>query len=113
MSSSRSETLKARFSRVASRVNLDALTALLLFLASFILYARTVTPGVLDGDGGEFQTNIYRLGVSHTGYPLYFISPKFGRSSSPLVALPIAPISFPHCLARSHWCCSSSVCVRL
>jgi hypothetical protein len=55
---------------------LDALTLAALFLASFALYARTVAPTVLDADGGEFQTNIYRLGVSHTGYPLYFILAK-------------------------------------
>lgn len=89
MSSSRSETLIARFSRVALRVNLDAVLALLLFLASFLLYARTVTPGVLDGDGGEFQTNIYRLGVSHTGYPLYFILAKIWT-----LILPIGSIAY-------------------
>ena len=38
--------------------------------------ARTAAPGVLDGDFGEFQTNVYLLGVSHTGYPLYFLLAK-------------------------------------
>jgi hypothetical protein len=58
------------------RLNWDFLAALALFFASFALYARTAVPGVMDGDGGEFQTNIYNLGVSHTGYPLYFLLAK-------------------------------------
>lgn len=57
-------------------VNWDALAAVSLFLAAFALYARTAAPGVLDGDFGEFQTNAYLLGVSHTGYPLYFLLAK-------------------------------------
>lgn len=60
----------------ALQVNWDAVTAVVLFMASFALYARTTAPGVLDGDFGEFQTNIYLLGVSHTGYPLYFLLAK-------------------------------------
>lgn len=58
------------------KVNWDAVLALVLFFAFFSLYARTVAPGVLDADYGEFQTNIYLLGVSHTGYPLYFLLAK-------------------------------------
>ncbi|MBI5650584.1 MAG: DUF2723 domain-containing protein [Chloroflexi bacterium] len=54
----------------------DTLLALALFLASLALYARTAAPGLLDGDEGEFQTNIARLGVSHTGYPLFFLLGK-------------------------------------
>ncbi len=50
--------------------------ALLLFTAAMALYARTAAPGQLDGDEGEFQTNIFRLGVSHTGYPTFFLLGK-------------------------------------
>src|SRR5512142_1234053 len=50
--------------------------AILLFAASFALYARTMAPGLLDGDEGEFQINIFRLGVSHTGYPTFFLLGK-------------------------------------
>ncbi len=50
--------------------------ALLLFAAAMALYARTAAPGQLDGDEGEFQTNIFRLGVSHTGYPTFFLLGK-------------------------------------
>ncbi|MBM3130066.1 MAG: DUF2723 domain-containing protein [Chloroflexi bacterium] len=58
------------------RVSRDWLLALALFGAAFALYARTAAPGLLDGDEGEFQTNIARLGVSHTGYPLFFLLGK-------------------------------------
>lgn len=58
------------------RINWDVLFVVALFLGFFALYARTAAPGVLDGDFGEFQTNIFKLGVSHTGYPLYFLLAK-------------------------------------
>jgi hypothetical protein len=48
----------------------------LLIATSFYLYARTMAPGLMDGDEGEFQINIFRLGVSHTGYPLFFLLGK-------------------------------------
>ncbi len=48
----------------------------LVFLAALLLYARTAAPGLLDGDEGEFQTNIGRLGVSPTGYPIFFLVGK-------------------------------------
>jgi hypothetical protein len=70
--------------RLFSRFNPDAILLLICFLAAFALYARTVAPGVLDDDGGEFQTNIYRLGVSHTGYPLYFLLGKLWTLVVPL-----------------------------
>ena len=54
----------------------DWIIILALFAASLALYARTMAPGLLDGDEGEFQTNIARLGVSHTGYPLFFLLGK-------------------------------------
>ena len=53
---------------------LDLLIAVLLGGASFTLYAVTLAPTVLVGDGGEFQFVPYLLGVAHpTGYPLYTI----------------------------------------
>jgi len=55
------------------------LTLALVCVAAFALYARTLAPGLLDGDEGEFQTNIARLGVSHTGYPLFFLLGNCGR----------------------------------
>ncbi len=58
------------------RLNWDVIAVLALFFASFALYAFTAAPGVLDGDFGEFQTVIHNLGVTHTGYPLYFLLAK-------------------------------------
>jgi 4-amino-4-deoxy-L-arabinose transferase-like glycosyltransferase len=53
---------------------LDLLAAALLGAASFALYAVTLAPTVLVGDGGEFQFVPYLLGVAHpTGYPLYTV----------------------------------------
>ena len=54
----------------------DSVIAILLLMVSFALYARTAAPGLLDGDEGEFQVNIFRLGVSHTGYPTFFLLGK-------------------------------------
>ncbi len=70
-------------------INWDVVAALVLFFASFALYARTAAPGVLDGDFGEFQTNIYLLGVSHTGYPLYFLLAKLWT-----LLMPVGTIAF-------------------
>ncbi len=69
ITSSRKVSLRRLFSN-------ENIIALWLFVAAFVLYARTMAPGLLDGDEGEFQTNIYRLGVSHTGYPLFFLLGK-------------------------------------
>jgi len=50
----------------------DLLITVLLGGAVFSLYATTLAPTVLAGDGGEFQFVPYLLGVAHpTGYPLY------------------------------------------
>lgn len=75
--------------RVRQRAEWDAILPLALLILSFVLYARTAAPGVLDGDAGEFQTNVYRLGVSHTGYPLYFLLAKLWT-----LILPVGSIAF-------------------
>ncbi|MEW5718052.1 MAG: DUF2723 domain-containing protein [Chloroflexota bacterium] len=72
---------------VSRRVSADWLFALMLFAAAFALYARTAAPGLLDGDEGEFQTNIARLGVSHTGYPLFFLLGKLWTILVPIGTL--------------------------
>jgi hypothetical protein len=51
---------------------LDFLLALVVGGLALFIYGRTVTPGLLPGDGGEFQTLAYLLGNTHpTGYPVY------------------------------------------
>jgi len=51
--------------------------ALLLFIASFMLYVRTLASSLLYGDSAEFQTIAYTLGVGHpTGYPIYVLLAK-------------------------------------
>ena len=90
----------------------------LLFIASFALYARTMAPGLLDADEGEFQVNIYKLGVSHTGYPTFFVLGKLWTMLIPVGtiatranlfsvfwgALTIAATyGFIRWLTRNHW----------
>lgn len=53
------------------------IAASLLFLASFVLYVRTLAPSLLFGDSAEFQTIAYTLGIGHpTGYPIYTLLAK-------------------------------------
>jgi len=53
---------------------LDLALALAVACASLALYVRTLAPGLLYGDSGEFQTLVYSLGMTHpTGYPVYVL----------------------------------------
>lgn len=55
----------------------DALLAVISFILSLALYLHTLTPGLLHGDSGEFQTLAYLLGHTHpTGYPVYLVLAK-------------------------------------
>jgi len=58
-----------------SSVTIGWLDWALAFLAggmALLIYVRTLTPGLLAGDGGEFQALAYLWGHSHpTGYPVY------------------------------------------
>jgi Protein of unknown function (DUF2723) len=56
---------------------LDSALVLLLFVASFMLYIRTLAPSLLYGDSAEFQTIAFTLGIGHpTGYPIYVLIAK-------------------------------------
>jgi 4-amino-4-deoxy-L-arabinose transferase-like glycosyltransferase len=53
---------------------IDVILAILAGVLSLALYVRTLAPGVLPGDSGEFQVLAYQLGVAHTtGYPVYIL----------------------------------------
>jgi len=55
----------------------DGLLTAICFIISLSLYLRTLTPGLLHGDSGEFQTLAYLLGHTHpTGYPVYLVLAK-------------------------------------
>jgi hypothetical protein len=55
----------------------DGLLAVLSSILSLALYLRTLTPGLLHGDSGEFQSLAYLLGHTHpTGYPVYLVLAK-------------------------------------
>ena len=52
----------------------DRQLALLLSAVMLGFYLRTLAPGLLPGDAGEFQFAAWRLGLAHpTGYPLYLL----------------------------------------
>ena len=51
--------------------------ALLALALPAILYWRTLAPSIVFGDSAEFQTEAWRLGVTHpTGYPFYLLTGK-------------------------------------
>lgn len=63
--------------RAQLATRLEFYLCLLLFGSAFALYVRTLTPGVLDGDSGEWQYMANILGVPHsTGYPTYILLAK-------------------------------------
>ena len=52
----------------------DAGIAALIALATLLLYALTLAPDIVDGDGGEFQFAAWNFAFAHpTGYPLYLL----------------------------------------
>ena len=52
----------------------DILPATFLFIFWMAVYLRTLAPGLLPGDSGEFQILAYRLGHAHTtGYAVYLL----------------------------------------
>jgi hypothetical protein len=54
--------------------HLDYVLALLTAILALVLYLRTLAPGLLGGDSGEFQFAAWLGGIVHpTGYPLYLI----------------------------------------
>jgi hypothetical protein len=68
----------------------DGLIALLLGLFSLFLYVRTLLPGLLPGDGGEFQTLAYTLDHAHTtGYHVYVVLTKLFT-----LLLPVGDIAY-------------------
>ncbi len=69
----------AKFARLKQQIEprFDFYVCIALVLATFVVYVRTLTPGVLDGDSGEWQYMANILGVPHsTGYPLYILLAK-------------------------------------
>ena len=67
----------------------DSALALLLFIASFVLYVRTLAPSLLYGDSAEFQTIAYTLGIGHpTGYSIYVLLAKL------FTFLPVGDIAY-------------------
>ncbi|HRJ43996.1 MAG TPA: DUF2723 domain-containing protein, partial [Caldilineaceae bacterium] len=69
----------------SATLRLDRRLAIVLFALFLGLYSRTLAPGLLFGDPGEFQFAAWRFGLAHpTGYPLYLL---LGGSWQHLAAL--------------------------
>ena len=67
----------------------DLLLAMVSFIGGLILYICTLTPGLLCGDSGEFQTLAHLLGNTHpTGYPIYLVMAKLAT------LLPLGDIAY-------------------
>ena len=67
----------------------DSAFALTLFIASFVLFIRTLAPSLLFDDSAEFQTIAYTLGIGHpTGYPVYVLLAKL------FTFLPVGDIAY-------------------
>jgi len=71
--------MKDRIKALASKGLIDWLTAVGLFLGSFLVYLNTLAPSVatIFDDSLEFQLVCYQPGIAHpTGYPLYTLLGK-------------------------------------
>ena len=56
---------------------IDVILATLAGVLALALYARTLAPGILPSDSGEFQVLAYQMGIAHTtGYPVYILLAK-------------------------------------
>src|ERR671912_452154 len=56
------------------RSNPERLVPAIIGAAAFVVYSRTLLPGLAFGDWGEMQTVPHLLGVAHpTGYPTYVL----------------------------------------
>jgi len=67
----------------------DLSIGLLVAGAALLLYVRTLAPGLLPGDSGEFQTLACLLGDTHpTGYAVYLLLAR------PLTWLPLGDVAY-------------------
>lgn len=63
----------------------DLLWAVGLAALGLGLYGRTLAPGLLPGDSGEFQVLAFQVGLAHTtGYPVYMLLAKLLVTLLPL-----------------------------
>jgi hypothetical protein len=68
---------------------IDALLTAIVFVIALGLYVRTLAPGILMGDSGEFQVLAITGGLAHaTGYPIYLLIAKL------FTFLPIGPVTW-------------------
>jgi hypothetical protein len=67
----------------------DALTGLFLFASTFLVYLKTLAPGVYGFDSAELATGVFSSGIVHPpGFPLYML---IGRV---FILLPIGEVAY-------------------
>jgi hypothetical protein len=60
--------------RLISATRRRGIVSILLPVLAFVIYLRTLAPGLLPGDSGEFQFAAWGWTIAHpTGYPLYLL----------------------------------------
>lgn len=81
--------MKTTSSTTSRLTIIDWLFAAGIGIASLALYIRTLAPGVLPGDSGEFQVLAHQLGIAHCpGYPIYLLLAKL------VTFLPVGEIAY-------------------
>ncbi len=66
--------LASATSAMFATFNADAIIAVTVAAASLLVYLRTLAPGLVNADGGEFQFAAWNFAFVHpTGYPLFLI----------------------------------------
>ncbi|MBN1642191.1 MAG: DUF2723 domain-containing protein, partial [Anaerolineae bacterium] len=74
---------------VAPLTRMDLALGVAAFAVALALYVRTLYPGLLPGDSGEFQALARLLGTAHpTGYPVYLLL------AHPISWLPLGSVAY-------------------
>lgn len=77
--------------QTAAAPQLDRRITLLLAALTLAMYLRTLAPGLLAGDPGEFQFAAWNFGLAHpTGYPLYMVLGGLWQRLWALIGIPPA-----------------------
>jgi len=78
----------------------DLVLAILAGVLSMALYVRTMVPGVLPFDSGEFQVLAYQVGLAHgTGYAVYILLAKLFITLVPVGDVAFRVSLFSTCMA--------------
>jgi 4-amino-4-deoxy-L-arabinose transferase-like glycosyltransferase len=86
----------------------ELLSGRVLALAAFLLYLRTLAPGVWGFDSAELATGVHTLGIVHPpGYPLYLLLGKLFAS-----LVPVGDLAYRLNLMSAFWAALSLLFVH-